>query len=219
MSQVLSQICPDGHRCENGSMCSQNPYDEGGYYCDCDEGNIDAIYSGLYCEHKATSFCTFNQEVSAISFCTNSGNCKVMVSSESAHLGCECPTGYEGDHCQFVEGSKPDSWPFNDSQQTPPTVNESSNGGLSGGVTIVIVIIVLSFWSGVAYMIYRKKYRSKARGKHDIPSSELVLEADGETLKESMRASNGKARGVSEENEMEDIKLSEPADGSVSEII
>ena len=230
-SGTTIQTCPDGHRCENGSMCTENPYDEGGYYCDCDQGNIDTVYAGLYCEHQATSYCTFNQEVSTISFCTNNGQCKVQVSSDAGHLGCDCPTGYEGDHCQFVEGAKPVGWPFDGSQQQKLSTGQSSSqgGGLQGGVVAVIVIIVLGFVGGVGYMIYRKK---KARAtpieKHNIPSSELALEADGSVLKESMRMANGTGSYGETENvdmdeaegAMEDINFSGSADdGGASGII
>jgi hypothetical protein len=231
-SDTTIQTCEDGHRCENGSMCTENPYDEGGFYCDCDQGNIDAVYAGLYCEHQATSYCTFNQEVSMISFCTNDGQCKVEVSADSGHLGCDCPSGYEGDHCQFVEGAKPDGWPFDGSQQQNLPSNQTSSqsgGGLQGGVVAVIVIIVLGFVGGVGYMIYRKKKGlTKTVEKHNIPSSELVLEADGSVLKESMRMSNGTASygdhdnvdTVEPEGAMEDINFSGSTDdGGASGII
>lgn len=223
MSATSSENCPDGHRCENGSMCAEDPNDEGAYYCDCDEGNLNTAYAGLYCEHEATSYCTFNQEVSMISFCTNEGTCKVQVSAESAHLGCDCPTGYEGDHCQFVEGTKPDNWPTSGQSQSLPSKGTQS-GGISGGVTAVIVIVVFAFLGGIGYMIYRKRTRSTSVDKHNIPSSELSLDADGAVLKDSMAMASTTSAGngdvVESDDVMEDIKLSESTDyGGASEII
>ena len=29
-----------------------------------------------------------------------------LVSSGEAHLGCDCPPDYEGEHCQFVKGTR-----------------------------------------------------------------------------------------------------------------
>jgi hypothetical protein len=239
-NQVQRQICPDGHRCDNGSMCTENPYDEGGYYCDCDEGKLDtATYAGLYCEHEATSYCTFEQEVSTISFCTNNGECKVEVSPDETHLGCDCKIGYEGEHCQFVDGAKPNGWPFDGSAQPqlPGGGRQSGEAGdagrLQGGVIAVIVLIVFAFIGAVGFLVYRKK-KSMATPmmveKNVIPSSDLVLEsADGSVLKESMRMSdtgtNSDSVVVMDENEgaMEDIKLSgstdQPDDTSPSEII
>ena len=139
--------CPDGHKCENNSICTENPYDEGAFYCDCDAAFYNQAYAGLYCEHSATSYCTFNEEVSEVSFCTNGGECKVQVSAESAHLGCDCPPAFEGDHCQFIKGTQPDGWPYDGSHKDPHQFGSprDSDGGrvLSGAVTAIIVLIAL----------------------------------------------------------------------------
>ena len=103
----LGSVCPDGHRCYNGSMCTQNPNDEGNYYCDCDESHAGEIYAGLFCEYKATSYCASDLELSKISFCTNEGQCKGGADARGMHLGCDCEDDYEGEHCQFVLGTKP----------------------------------------------------------------------------------------------------------------
>mmetsp|Transcript_11757 Transcript_11757/g.14623 ORF Transcript_11757/g.14623 Transcript_11757/m.14623 type:complete len:242 (-) Transcript_11757:128-853(-) len=103
MIKVIDE-CVDGHRCENGSMCVENPYDEGNYRCDCDTVDSNSIYVGLYCEHEATVFCTFDGSSSSRSFCTNRGKCKGTVAIGEAHKGCNCPKGYTGDYCQFVGG-------------------------------------------------------------------------------------------------------------------
>jgi len=70
--------CEDGHRCDNGSICVEDKYNEGSFYCDCDE-IADAAYSGLYCEHKATEYCSENGDYTKISFCTNLGTCRMKV--------------------------------------------------------------------------------------------------------------------------------------------
>ena len=128
-----------------------------------------------------------------------------------------------------MEGAKPDGWPFDGSQKPASAQSSSQSGGLQGGVVAVIVIIVLAFVGGVGYMIYKKKKGvAKTVEKHNIPSSELVLEADGSVLKESMRMTNGTPTyGDSEsgsmaepEGAMEDINFSGSADdGGASGII
>jgi hypothetical protein len=226
-------ICKDGHRCEHGSICTEKPDDEGGYFCDCDEASFDTVYSGLYCQHVATSYCTFNQEVSRMSFCTNDGECKVEVSPDQAHLGCNCKKKYEGDHCQFVEGTMPDNWPV-DSSNNLPYGNESrheGDEGLHGGVIAVIILIVLAFVGSIGFLIYRKK---KAHAtpltsvKNIEGASEMSLEADGGELKESIKAmststlGNGNGNGTDlEENgePLEDIQLSGSHDAEASEAI
>jgi len=78
------EVCDDGHRCENGSVCVENPIDENNFYCDCDEATLDAAYGGLFCEHKATVYCTFSNSLSKRSFCTNGGSCKAIVGKKDA---------------------------------------------------------------------------------------------------------------------------------------
>lgn len=73
-------------------------------------------------------------------------------------------------------------------------------------------------------MIYRKRTRSTSVDKHNIPSSELSLDADGAVLKDSMAMASTTSAGngdvVESDDVMEDIKLSESTDyGGASEII
>jgi len=94
-----TQTCPDGHICENGSLCIET-VQEGKFVCDCDESNINGaqVFAGLYCSHKATVYCTLNgpDAISTTSFCTNDGTCKGNVGKNQDHLGCDCPRGYSG---------------------------------------------------------------------------------------------------------------------------
>jgi hypothetical protein len=235
-------ICNDGHRCEHGSICTEKPDDEGGFFCDCDESSFDTVYSGVYCQHVATSYCTFNQEVSRMSFCTNAGECKVEVSPDEAHLGCDCKTGYEGDHCQFVEGTMPDNWPVDSNNLSSGNQSRhATDEGLHGGVIAVIILIVLAFIGSIGFLIYRKK---KAHStpltsvKNNIESaSELSLDADGGELKESIKVmststlgngtgtgtgtgSTGSVTDVEQNGEaLEDIQLSGSQDASEAIII
>lgn len=69
------EICPDGHQCENGSKCVENLKKEGSFFCDCDESIVNnaKVFSGLYCQHEATEYCTLTGKVSRTAFCTNNG--------------------------------------------------------------------------------------------------------------------------------------------------
>jgi len=124
--------CQDGHRCFYGSPCTENPYDKDSFYCDCDESSLDDAVSGLSCEHVATEYCTFGNEVSMISFCTNNGTCRELVGTEDAHLGCWCPESFEGDHCQFDRGST-----------LPGGTNTSTTDATSGAVNLSYAYITL----------------------------------------------------------------------------
>jgi hypothetical protein len=187
--------CEDGHRCQNGSVCTENPYDEGSFYCDCDEAIFAKAVAGLYCEHEATTYCTFKQEVSRTSFCTNGGECKVLVSAEAAHLGCDCPAAYEGSHCQFVAGTKPDGWPFDGSDAPsstqygyPSGYQAGGKSGLSGGVKAITILIVLGVVGSMAFFVYKKRTAQAVplSSKDIAMGSELALEPDGSGLQDSV---------------------------------
>ena len=87
--------CRDGHRCEFGSTCVQDPNEEGSYYCDCSTANGD--YVGLFCEYQAENYCTFPQETTSEWFCTNRGTCVIDVSPDGQdQFSCDCGDQYEG---------------------------------------------------------------------------------------------------------------------------
>jgi len=107
--------CNDGTICENAAPCMPHPTKEGTFMCDCNlalDGNKNSLvkFAGVYCEHQATSYCQSGSEYSEHAFCTNGGRCEGMVSMREEHAGCKCPTGYEGDFCQFVRGGRPSDW-------------------------------------------------------------------------------------------------------------
>jgi hypothetical protein len=215
MSDNEFTTCPDGHKCFNGSLCTENTFDEGSYYCDCEESSLDdnQAVAGLSCEHVATSYCTYNQEVSMTSFCTNRGTCKAIVSSGEAHLGCDCPPEYEGAHCQFVKGTLanvPNTWPGAANDDGTQNWGSNSSGGkgkLSGGVTAVIVLICLGLVGAVGYFfVYKKK---KTSSTTVIASPDLQLEADGEVLQRAVQLGlHNNGNGASAEHELD-------ADGDV----
>ena len=77
-------------------MCIESPLKEGQFYCDCDESD-NKVYTGLSCQHEATVFCTETGDFSKVGFCANGGTCLGMVDeNQPDHLGCTCPTGYDG---------------------------------------------------------------------------------------------------------------------------
>ena len=199
----------------NGSKCTENPYDEGNYSCDCDAAIFDSALAGLYCEHEATTYCTLNQEVSKTSFCTNKGECKAQVDAGSAHLGCDCKNGYLGPHCEFTKNSNVEE--FLNGQQRPtdtgfglPGTNANGqggggDGGLGAAVTAIIVLVVLGFVGGVGFFLYRKKQQ---QGPAQAPklgaAPELALDPDGEVLQDSMRFGGGADSG---DGPLEDVSI------------
>lgn len=92
------RTCLDGHTCENGSSCAENPLREGTYYCDCTTGGGD--FAGLFCEFSADTYCQLPQETSSAWFCTNGGTCVLATegggNGQPAAWNCDCTGDYEG---------------------------------------------------------------------------------------------------------------------------
>jgi|UniRef100_A0A7S2XLA1 hypothetical protein len=201
MSSVSFEECPDGHRCENDSICVEREYDQGSYYCDCDEAGDGSRYVGLYCEHKATNFCTFREAVSESSFCTNNGDCIAEVSAEKADLICDCKPGYEGKHCQFVTGSQPDDWP-NTNAATSPVKSTSSSGMGAGGKAALSLFFISIIFGGLFYIFRGRRSKKSSDASESIDeaksssyaekemSPEHALEPDGEILQAAVNSSS-----------------------------
>jgi len=102
----------DSHTCHNGSACVKERSTEGNivfYRCECDakESVMAAPYAEKYCQHISTIFCDNNSGNGngfshGTSFCTNGGKCRASSRTDEAvkHVGCDCPEGWEGAHCE-----------------------------------------------------------------------------------------------------------------------
>lgn len=209
--------CLDGHMCDNGSVCVENALDEGQYSCDCDSIGNDK-YAGLRCEHRATSYCLHSPEGRiSESFCTNNGKCIQLVSrGDDPHYGCECPAGYVGDFCQFIEGSVPKNWPTNSdgSSSYPYTAQEKNENAAIAGVIIGILAVITV---ATLYALVRKKTHETAMeitaelgedaavqsptSASAADGSDLVLEADGAVLREAVKNAEAEI-GAGDDNGM-----------------
>lgn len=193
MGDLNVQICPDNHRCENGSVCVEKSSKEGSYVCDCSEAMLDGatIFSGLYCQHEATVFCTLTGKVSTTSFCTNNGICRGNVDEKDEHLGCDCPKGYTGKHCQFVEGSEvTEEFGTAPTAMTSAKVDRGGDGTGLGTAGVVSIILVALFILGLALgFLYRRHAQHAAThvidaskssdgNIHDAEGSNMVVPTD-----------------------------------------
>lgn len=208
MSSSTFRTCPDGHRCENGSSCAQHPMEEGTYYCDC--GTSPGDFAGLYCEYEAETYCQLQQETTSNWFCSNQGTCVLSTTgggTSEAQWTCDCPTDFDGPHCQFIRGNVPREWPGFDFDPATATLSDpsqysnkrnkdgSGESGLHVGVTITIVIVVLAFVILTSLLVIRKirgsnnsKDPDSAQNATRDPSEGLKLEADGSVLQEVMQS-------------------------------
>lgn len=179
------ETCPDNHHCFNGSICVENPYDEGSYYCDCDEVIWDVHYEGLFCEHKAEVYCNGKRDgVLKHWFCTNKGTCNIKDLGSTEPL-CICPDAYEGSFCQFVKGTKPDGYPYN----KQVTSTKASNSGPIVGAIIGSLVTLIVIGTVGAAIFYRRKNEVQKRGGGAMAGRDLEINADGALLKDAIAKS------------------------------
>lgn len=151
----------DDHTCFNGSSCVKERSSNNGntfYRCECDieESVMDAPYAGKYCEHIATIFCEAGDGFShGDSFCTNGGKCKERdPTSKFKHVGCECPDGWEGEHCELR---------INNVVSMTQNIKKELEENLSGNDVVWILIGTIA---GIFSIIYFRRYHLiKKRGK------------------------------------------------------
>lgn len=99
-------------------------------------------------------------------------------------------------HCQFVKGNVPKSWPgfdFDPTTVSTTTAKSSGGGGLHAGVIVAIVLVVLIFVALVAFVVVRKRRRmaqepAAAQNAARDPSQALKLDADGSILQSVMES-------------------------------
>mmetsp|Transcript_26354 Transcript_26354/g.33709 ORF Transcript_26354/g.33709 Transcript_26354/m.33709 type:complete len:284 (-) Transcript_26354:250-1101(-) len=177
--------CNDGTICENSSPCISHPTKEGAYMCDCFQahGGSNSLikYAGVYCEHPATSYCETGVDTSAHAFCTNGGTCIRSVSKTEVHAGCDCPRGYDGNYCQFIQGSMPSDWTI-DNFMHPELhslygANQDSGIGPMLGIVIGAAVAVGAMAFIVVGYVYGPKLKSKlVRSEKEM---DTASEADG----------------------------------------
>lgn len=164
--------CDDSLRCSNGSKCVEDRLLENMFTCDCSVIHGNTAYAGRYCEFGATEFCQLNPGELVnyrLSFCVNGGTCMktYSVATEVEHKGCKCPDGYEGDYCEYIEGSAPRPFYFS-----------SDDGGLGSlGTTMVVVLCICLSLGLFLFYVYRRR---RASLKEDAELNRLHLAVHGE---------------------------------------
>ena len=183
-----TNICPDGHACDNDSTCMESILQERKYVCDCYDAyeQTGRVFAGVSCQHMATEYCTSSGELSQTLFCTNQGTCQSKVTaSSSQHPGCRCPKGYTGAHCEYVEGSVPlETSYFWDGTTYAHQFYKNHRQGVEEGLpmnpaAIVMPILSVVFLAlGLTLWKYRRMTLGHVHDKSKQPDVNM-LEADG----------------------------------------
>ena len=169
------------HICLHGAKCIKN--EDGTHGCDCTKANGASSFdkfAGLFCEHKASMFCTADGSPGTgsdhASFCVNGGKCK-GTSKGNGHPGCDCGPLYTGDHCQFMEKNTEHGFQTMDSKK-------SKGPGVFLGVFLSLAIV-----AGIAGYVYIRRKRSAKEidtgatsGKHTF-----TLGCDTERTEDEMK--------------------------------
>lgn len=191
--------CPDGKRtCYNGGKCKEifhtepgregQPFKTPRYRCDCSVIDPKSPFAGLECQHPAENICSI-MTVNKSSFCVNGGKCKDIVMTEDVHEGCECKPGFEGGHCEYVEGTDPDKVLASNTKSISSTADDSTkrtsdSSGLNG-VGVFLIVLAFGAFFGGALITARKLKKKKAALKEASSAyddNDLAFDADGNRM-------------------------------------
>ena len=193
-----TSICTDGHPCDNDSTCVESLIHERRYVCDCHFAYLQTgrVYAGLSCQHAATEYCTTTGDISESNFCANQGTCRAKVGAKDVHPGCDCPTGYAGEHCQYIAGSQPDPTSYFLDGTTASAIDGyriiTEGPGLNPAAIVIPILTVTMALMG----IFLWKYRSFTLQGHTVEkeksADENMIDADGSSMlkKNSLLANN-----------------------------
>eukprot|EP00542_Grammatophora_oceanica_P022014 CAMPEP_0194033424 /NCGR_PEP_ID=MMETSP0009_2-20130614/6131_1 /TAXON_ID=210454 /ORGANISM="Grammatophora oceanica, Strain CCMP 410" /LENGTH=293 /DNA_ID=CAMNT_0038674117 /DNA_START=45 /DNA_END=926 /DNA_ORIENTATION=+ len=103
--EIALKSCGTGGMCSYGSLCLESEDDFGDTYqhCGCDvlKSEFLGSYTEHLCEYATLFYCS--EEAPSRSYCANGGVCNDVVGAQDPHAGCDCPLGWEGPHCEFVD--------------------------------------------------------------------------------------------------------------------
>mmetsp|Transcript_29640 Transcript_29640/g.39560 ORF Transcript_29640/g.39560 Transcript_29640/m.39560 type:complete len:400 (+) Transcript_29640:202-1401(+) len=188
--------CGNGQlSCLNGSKCTKRS--TGDYECDCTEAH--GPYAGPLCEYEATTFCALDGSDSNSHFCVNGGKCIEKVPSHESHKGCDCASGYTGEHCQYVmEIPKPSGTRPTETRPTetrpPPIIQKKSpsrtkKNHITSGFNsrdlasifffVAFILSVTAMFACIIMTLYTTWKVSRQRG--GATYSDLLMEFDNES--------------------------------------
>lgn len=151
--------------------------------CDCSQAIEAGAYAGEACQHKATSYCR-EGKVQRQSFCVNGGTCRAENSGTDGHAGCDCPSAFEGDFCEYEKGLNMTH--RYEVMQRPKSEVASI---VLGSVLIAILASVVMATLYVSFDGCRERRKNRTTAALKASTADLALDPDGDTLKGATAAS------------------------------
>mmetsp|Transcript_37324 Transcript_37324/g.90663 ORF Transcript_37324/g.90663 Transcript_37324/m.90663 type:complete len:670 (-) Transcript_37324:63-2072(-) len=218
------EVCPGGqHLCLHGSRCvdSDDGFDFEGekvsvnHKCDCDSAfTADEKYAGKFCQYSSTDLCIKNADTgsdrsSNNAFCVNNGICKARVDSGDEHPGCNCPDGFEGEHCEFIKGNQPTpgGGPSTGSFTSSTTDSSDDNKNLEVGIAVALCAVAIIGGFIIIRMLYRSvcgSRSSKGTTPNEVGSAVAAEEATAASFSDSPISNNGPKLFEDDSDEVED---------------
>ena len=135
------------------------------YSCDCTAVPKSTTFQIEQCEHPSNEVCEEGQSISEYAFCTNGGTCIEIRKQGQPHAGCNCPTDFEGRHCQYRKGTAP---------AYELQFSERQTKGIDPLIKTMIALISLSIVSGFAYIIYHNHHHGRSEKEQPATSREMT---------------------------------------------
>jgi hypothetical protein len=196
--------------CFNGGVCRQAqegtvesmiinglPDAELQWSCDCKAAAIftatsQKVVAGHQCEFVSQRSCEVGNPNSDYAFCVNGGTCLRMTREGEPHRGCLCGKEHEGRHCQFKEGTAPESELAYMKKQND-IANEEA--GLSGVGLFFVLLAVLGVFGGVGFVLYRHFQRHGMETFSGTAQSFAIPEADHDLQFDEVAGDDGEDVG------------------------
>lgn len=188
--------------CFNGEPCQRAVDDFGTefYHCECDGVKSDlSLPSGQkFCEHVSTTFCNNPvgdknadpKQSRSSSYCNNGGRCKKDTGEErgSHHVGCDCPKGYSGAHCEISDHPQPSNKgsAYDELRAAASTDNPKRRTLL--GLLVFFLLMTMFVTAGYTFAVYYGQQQQKKNWK----------KRGGRSAKDRARIPKTSYRGTSE---------------------
>ena len=183
--QVDAELIAEEKYCLHGAPCKVTvdaATQKQIHTCDCSQAIEAGAYAGEACQHKATSYCR-DGKVQRQSFCVNGGTCRAENAGIDGHVGCDCPSAFEGDFCEYEKGLNMTH--RYEVMQRPKSEVASI---VLGSVLIAILAGVVMATLYVSIDGCRERRKDRSTAALNASTADLALDPDGDTLKEATAA-------------------------------